>query len=100
MAETLVKTATQLPFTPDDSWKGDARLYHLDPPLGGADNVIVSAVHADEEGPEETVILPAYENGEVMFWATYPDAQTNFYDHAAALNSVGYAVIALEDSAS
>jgi hypothetical protein len=99
-AQVQVQTATQLPFTPDDTWIGDVRFYHLDPPLGGADYVLVSAVHADDNGPDETVIFPAFEDGEVIFWMAWPGTPEGIYDHKAALNAAGYAVIALEDSAS
>jgi hypothetical protein len=84
------------------SWKGDAKLYKLLPPLVETEYdgktvethefVVVSAVNAMFSGPE-TYIFPANEDGTVK---NYGELEGSFHgelDHAEALRGAGYEVV-------
>lgn len=96
----------------DDSWRGDARLYRLDPPIHiglysgykykGSDYiftdveyVIVSAV--EDPFPfasgMDTLIFPATENGDVMDWGELDGSVVGTLDHALALRDAGYEIV-------
>lgn len=97
MAES--KTATFIGPAPGD-WKGDARLYRLDPPIpwegiddeaGDAEHVIVSAADAFGMGLE-TFIFPANKDGELLDWGELPGSFKGASDHERALGGAGYEV--------
>lgn len=86
------------------SMRGDAdqALYRLDPPYALVDwdgnptgdtteHVMVSATNVMFSGPE-TYIFPADEHGEVTDWGELPGSYKGGYDHAEALNGLGYEV--------
>ncbi len=79
---TLVKTL--------DGFRGDARLYRVDPPLEGNEFVVVSAVFA-YSGPE-TYIFPSDADGEIVSWSELEGSLYDCVDHIKALNSAGYLV--------
>ena len=76
-----------------DGWKGDARLYQLDPALpdGGHRYVIVSAAIVSLTGPE-TYIFPASESGEPIDMLELNGSFRGELDHAQALRNAGYDV--------
>lgn len=76
-----------------EGWRGDARLYHVEPPLDGYDYVIVSAVPSwfDTMRPE-TYIFPANENGEEINMSELSGSFKGDMDHARALRGAGYEV--------
>lgn len=71
-------------------FRGDARVYRLDPPFEGNETVVVSAItSAFDTGRAETMVFP-YADGSVTDWgelAFSPDL-----DHEAALRDLGYGV--------
>jgi hypothetical protein len=87
-----------------DGFRGDARLYKLNPPLedrGYSDDeikkhefVIVSAVNAMFSGPE-TYIFPATSDGEVVDYGELDGSFKGDQDHARALENAGYEVSGL-----
>lgn len=80
-----------------DGFTGDARLYHLDPPLAGYGDeetyeyVVVSATVAFDSGPE-TFIFGADKNGEVEDWLELSGSVQGTLVHAEALENAGYAI--------
>lgn len=95
------KTATEIRRL--DGWRGDARLYRLDPPMvedrsrQGEDSrthhhVIVSAVVAYYTGPE-TYIFPAMSDGSPVDFGELDGSMRGTLDHAEALRNAGYEAI-------
>jgi hypothetical protein len=92
-------TATFIKRIP--GWRGEARLYRLDPPIVDRDwddnpsdeyeYVIVSAAVADYSGPE-TYIFPATEDGEAIDMGELPGSYRGGLSHAEALDNAGYEV--------
>lgn len=84
-----------------DGFKGDARLYKVDPAIvqrdwddnevAKHDYVVVSAVDVMVSCPE-TYIFPANEHGEIVDWGELDGSFKGGMDHEAALNLAGYAV--------
>lgn len=74
-------------------FKGDARLYRLDPALGGYEYVVVSAVVSLYSGPE-TYIFGANAAGKVLDWEDLPGSFRGSLDHVQALECAGYEVVA------
>jgi hypothetical protein len=84
-------------------WRGDARLYRMDPPIeyeywtddpsssenSEAGYVVVSAIVSEISGPE-TYIFPTDGNGKVLDWCELPGSFRGRLDHAAALQGAGY----------
>jgi hypothetical protein len=99
--EARPKTAR---FIRDVGWKGDARLYRVDPPMlthswGDEDaspteheHVIVSAVVAMYSGPE-TYIFPATAEGEAVDMLEMDGSFRGALDHEQALRNAGYEVV-------
>jgi hypothetical protein len=78
-----------------DNFRGDASLYHVDPPIKNYDDrefpyVVVSA--ADAFGYPETYIFGADEDGEVLDWVELPGSFKGALDHERALEDAGYVV--------
>jgi hypothetical protein len=77
-------------------WRGDARLYRVDPPMKCWDKpsteyVIVSATIVAYSGPE-TYIFAADETGTVTDWSELSGSQRGPLDHVAVLRDAGYEV--------
>lgn len=72
-----------------EGWRGDARLFKVDPPLGAAAYVVVSAVIVPFSGPE-TFIFAADAEGEVTSFSELPGSFSGALDHARALRDAGY----------
>ncbi len=81
-------------------WRGDARLYRLDPPmtvedhegvLESCEHVVVSAVDVPWSGPE-TYIFGADADGNVPRMSELPGSFRGDRDHARALGDAGYEV--------
>jgi hypothetical protein len=72
-------------------WRGEARLYQLDPPLNGHKYVVVSATVVDYSGAE-TYIFGADRDGRVTDWGELPGSFQGGTDHEGALRNVGYEV--------
>jgi len=82
-------------------FKGDARLYKLDPPMLGDDRytieeeyeyVIVSAV-LNLGFPPETYIFPADSDGGILDWGELDGSFKGALDHERALNGAGYQIV-------
>lgn len=78
-------------------WRGDARLYRVDPPVSWGydgesetDHVIVSGI--DNEWGIETYIFAADSTGEVLGWGELDGSFRGAIDHEQALNGAGYSV--------
>ena len=90
MTETETKTATLI--TDDlNGFTGQAAHYRLDPPLDGAEFVVVSATVAMFSGPE-TYIFAADESGKITDFSEKDGSYRGGLDHAEALEGAGYAV--------
>jgi len=85
------------------SWRGDAALYKVEPPLDGNEHVVVSAVDLALRFPTygdprpmqiETYIFPADEHGEVLDYGELSGSMKGTLDHAEALRRAGYEVAA------
>lgn len=77
-------------------WRGDARLYRVDPPMTYDDDkktnyVVVSAAVVIFSGPE-TYIFPATRLGEILDWLELPGSFRGGLDHARALEVAGYSL--------
>lgn len=72
-------------------WKGDARLYRLEPPAhDGTEYVIASAVRV--LGEPETYTFQATAGGEVTCWLEWDGSFKGELNHEQALARAGYAV--------
>ena len=98
-----MKRALRMPL--EGNWKGDARLYRLEPPYVGQDPyssnegdlmqveyVIVSAATMPFSGPE-TFIFPASAEGEVQEWLEMEGSFKGGLNHRKALKNIGYEVV-------
>ena len=88
MKATLIKNLA--------GWKGDARLYRVDPPIQFNEDrktnyVVVSAATVMFSGPE-TYIFPASSEGEILDWLELPGSFRGAMDHARALEGAGYSI--------
>ncbi len=92
-----------------DGFRGDARLYKLDPPIEferyeandqdeysevkhASEFVIVSALIAPYSGAE-TYIFPGDASGEIVDWGELSGSFRGALDHEQALNRAGYQII-------
>ena len=71
-------------------WRSYAALYRCEPPHGGCEFVVVSAVEA-YSGPE-TYIFPANANGTTKNMTEMPGSFRGACDHYTALARAGYAM--------
>lgn len=98
-------TATFIGHCSRKYFRGDARLYRVDPPIEyakpwdqddppakTADYVVVSATNAMFTGPE-TYIFPATKDWEVINWMELDGSFRGGYDHERALLGAGYHVV-------
>lgn len=88
MKATLIENLT--------GWKGDARLYRVDPPIQfNGDRktkyVVVSAATVMFSGPE-TYIFPASREGKVLDWLELHGSFRGALDHTRALEGAGYSI--------
>ncbi len=83
-------TATFIKSLPE--WRGDARLYKLDPPMEDDgrkhEHVVVSAVSVF--GEPETYIFPANQDGAVTDFGELPGSEKGSLNHESALSRAGY----------
>jgi hypothetical protein len=88
------KTATLMrDVSQQNGARGVQHLYRLDPPLLGAEMVVVSAIDsAFDTGIPETYIFPADESGQVADWGELPGSYRGAADHGQALRNAGYEV--------
>lgn len=89
-----MKSATFVRKLPN--FRGDARLYVLDPPVLYDDDlrtryVVVSAANVPSSGPE-TYIFRANDRGEVLDWTELDGSFRGALDHRKALELAGYAI--------
>ena len=87
-----------------EGFKGDARLYRLEPPMSArrfdgnkyverpVPLVIVSATNVPFGGGPETYVFEANEDGEVTNWGELDGSFKGGLDHAEALRGAGYEV--------
>lgn len=73
-------------------FRGDARLYELNPPLEGATHVVVSAVSSFMMEPE-TYIFRSDTEGEIQDWLEMEGSFRGGMDHQKALHNAGYEVV-------
>lgn len=81
-----------------DGWRGEARLYKVDPPMaygwgddeGTTEYVVVSAVVVPYIGGAETYIFPAREDGSVIEYGEMEGSFRGALDHEQALENAGY----------
>ena len=93
-----MKIATECKIK-NDSFSGDARLYHLSAPVTyydgdteqKSDYVVVSATMVPYSGPE-TYIFPADETGAILNWCELNGSFRGGLDHERALTEAGYAI--------
>ena len=85
MKATLIKNLT--------GFRGDARLFQLDPPLDGIKYVVVSGIEcAVDTGRPETYIFKANSRGEITDWCELDGSFRGAVDHARALKGAGYSI--------
>lgn len=77
------------------SFRGDARVFVMNPPLEGKyAKIIVSAV--DVLGRPETYIFPANEGGDgVDDWGELAGSQKDTLSHTDVLRDLGYEIVAM-----
>ena len=105
-----MKTATQVPMKSKTDFRSDARVYKLDPPLVGWDNiaemnmeheyVVVSAATGYPSTVEvaanlghETYIFASDKDGNITSWTELEGSYEGGLDHARALAGAGYDVL-------
>lgn len=86
MKATLIKS--NLP-----KFTGDARLYRVDPPLGGYTHVIVSATVVQFSGPETCIFGADLDEEDVVDWGELAGSFRGGLDHKYALQLAGYEVV-------
>ena len=89
-----MKTATFIKKM--EGWRGDARLFTLDPPMTKYDGteipaVIVSGVNVI--GEPETYIFPADRDGGGFDFGELDGSFKGAIDHAKALENAGYQIV-------
>ena len=88
-------------LSPENNWRGDAKLYRLDPPMevrgwenavtASTEYVVVSAAVVPFSGPE-TYIFASDQDGNVEDWCEQAGSYRGGLDHEAALEGAGYVV--------
>jgi hypothetical protein len=87
----ITKTATYIRKL--EGYRGDARLYQVNPTQSnGINYVVVSAVVASYTGPE-TYIFPCNEAGEITDYIELEGSFRGELDHHKALSLGGYEVL-------
>ena len=80
-------------------FRGDARLYQLDPPLDGNEFVVVSGIDkAIDTLKPETFIFKANGKGEVLDWLELPGSFEGSVDHVKALEGAGYTIVVEQEN--
>ncbi len=74
-----------------DGFKGEAKLFRMDPPLEGHKFVVASAVIALFSGPE-TYLFPADADGKVTDWIELEGSASGTQDHEEAIRNAGYKI--------
>lgn len=72
---------------------GVAHTYELSEPLDGCDYVTVFAVDFPGRQHDETVIVPAHEDGSALVMNRLPGSLVGWADHDKALQLAGYDVV-------
>lgn len=86
MKATFIKKLTK-------NFRGDVRLYKLDPPIDGSEFVAVSGIHcALDTGRPETFIFKADGEGNITDWLELEGSFRGAVDHARALEGAGYTI--------
>ena len=67
-------------------------VYKLEPPMGDAEFVVVSACNVMFSGPE-TYIFKSTETGEILDWTEMNGSFKGGLDHDRALRNAGYEVV-------
>jgi len=79
------------------AFKGDARLYRMDPPYIGNDYVVVSAVTVPNtmtlSGGPETYIFKSDSHGLILNFSELPGSFRGDMDHKRALANAGYTIV-------
>jgi len=88
--EPLEKTATFVSGM--DDWRGDARLYRVEPALEGYEFVVVSAASVPYSGPE-TYIFGSNAEGTDVNMSELDGSYRGGLSHRLALSNAGYTVI-------
>jgi hypothetical protein len=75
-------------------WRGDARVFKMEPAYEGHEYVIVSAADAPFSGPE-TYIFPTDNavNDEPSSWGELPGSKRGTLSHYEVLSDLGYEVV-------
>ena len=74
-------------------FRGDARLYQVDPPYHGSEYLVVSGIdYAFDTGRPETYIFKANPEGEITDWSELEGSFRGDVDHAGALEGAGYTI--------
>jgi len=74
-----------------EGFKGDARLYRMEPLYEGSEYVVVSGMHFTFSGPE-TYIFKSDADGSVETFVDLPGSFRGEIDHERALRNAGYEV--------
>ena len=74
-------------------FRGDARLYQMEPPYQDSEYVVVSGVPmAFDTGQPETYIFKADPEGEITDWVELEGSFRGALDHSRALEGAGYTI--------
>jgi hypothetical protein len=73
-------------------FRGDARIYQMDPPYHGSEYVAVSGTDVPFSGAE-TYIFKSDENGKVSEFGELPGSFRGEINHVRALKNAGYEVL-------
>lgn len=90
----MVTTTGVAVFIKSLPWRGDARLFKVEPPYGGHSYIVVSAALVLFSGPE-TYIFPADVNGEVTDWCEMDGSRKGSHSHLSVLEDIGYSIAVL-----
>lgn len=81
-----------IPPAPNELWTVKQKLYKLEPPMDGAEYVVVSAADLPMCGPE-TYIFPSTTNGDITNYGELSGSQKGTLDHEKVLKDAGYTVV-------
>ena len=87
----MKKTAKLIKADLND-FTGNACLYKVNPPIEKNKYVIASSVIAPFSG-EETLLFPAFKNGEVKSWSELDGSQRGTMSHTLVFEEIGYKTI-------
>lgn len=90
----MVTTSGVAVFIKSLPWRGDARLFKVEPPYGGHSYLVVSAALVPFSG-HETYIFHADADGEVTDWCEMEGSRKGSHSHPSVLGAIGYSVAVL-----